>query len=81
VQVDHRDYVLGQLHAARIGAGIHYPTPIHFTGAFAYLGHRPGAFPVAEGLARRILSLPLFPGITAGQQERVAEVLAAAVAR
>jgi dTDP-4-amino-4,6-dideoxygalactose transaminase len=70
--------VLARLHAAGIGAGIHYPHPVHLLGAYADLGHGPGDFPVAEAAAGEILTLPLFPGITAAQQERVAaEVLAA----
>jgi dTDP-4-amino-4,6-dideoxygalactose transaminase len=73
-----RDAVLARLHAAGIGAGIHYPHPVHLLGAYADLGHGPGDFPVAEAAAGEILTLPLFPGITAAQQERVAaEVLAA----
>jgi len=64
---------------AGIGAGIHYPTPVHLTGAFAGLGRGPGSFPVSERMANEILSLPLFPEITPEQQERVVEVLAAAV--
>ena len=78
VQVPERDRVLAELHAAGIGAAVHYPTPIHLTGAFPDLG-KAGDFPVAEALAQRILSLPLFPTITAGQQERVVEVLTRAV--
>jgi dTDP-4-amino-4,6-dideoxygalactose transaminase len=79
VRVAERDRVLSELHAAGIGAGIHYPTPVHLTGAFAGLGHGPGAFPVAERMGGEILSLPLFPEITPGQQKRVVDVLAAAV--
>ncbi|GAA3458430.1 DegT/DnrJ/EryC1/StrS family aminotransferase [Saccharothrix longispora] len=79
VRVAERDRVLKALHAAGIGAGIHYPTPVHLTGAFAGLGHAPGDFPVAEATAGEILSLPLFPEITAAQQERVVEALAEAV--
>jgi dTDP-4-amino-4,6-dideoxygalactose transaminase len=67
--------VLKELHAAGIGAGIHYPVPVHLTNAFAGLGHAPGAFPVAERTARELLSLPLFPEITPEQQERVVSVL------
>jgi dTDP-4-amino-4,6-dideoxygalactose transaminase len=78
VQVPDRDRILSQLHAAGIGAGIHYPTPIHLTGAFADLG-KAGDFPVAELLAERILSLPLYPEITATQQERVVAALSKAV--
>lgn len=81
VQVDRRDEVLAELNRAGIGAGIHYPTPVHRTGAFAGLGLGVGAFPVSEAMGERILSLPMYPGITAEQQERVAEVLTAAVAR
>lgn len=79
VLVPERDRVLGELHAAGIGAGIHYPTPVHLTGAFDYLGQPRGAFPHAEDRANRQLSLPIFPEITAAQQERVAEVLTGAL--
>jgi dTDP-4-amino-4,6-dideoxygalactose transaminase len=68
VRVPRRDHVLTQLNAAGIGAGIHYPVPIHLQGAFARLGHQRGDFPVAEAAADEILSLPLFPGITPEQQ-------------
>jgi len=77
--VPDRDRVLKELHAAGVGAGIHYPIPVHLTSAFAGLGYAEGAFPVAERAAREILSLPLFPEITQEQQERVVSVLAAAL--
>ena len=73
-----RDELLGRLTAAGIGAGIHYPAPVHLTPAFADLGFGRGAFPVAERLAHEILSLPMFPGITRGQQERVVAALTGA---
>ena len=80
VRVPERDRILAHLAAAGIGAGIHYPTPIHLLGAFAHLGHRRGDFPVAERAADEVLSLPLFPGITVGQQERVVDELRRALA-
>jgi dTDP-4-amino-4,6-dideoxygalactose transaminase len=80
VRVADRDAVLARMNGAGIGAGIHYPVPVHATGAFADSGYRPGDFPVTERAAQEILSLPMFPGIIPAQQERVAEVLAAAVA-
>jgi dTDP-3-amino-3,4,6-trideoxy-alpha-D-glucose transaminase len=46
-----------------IGAGRHYPQPPHLTEAYARLGYRRGAFPVAEALAEECLSLPIYPGI------------------
>lgn len=79
VRVPRRDRVLERLIGAGIGASIHYPTPIHLQGAFRDLGHGPGDFPVAERAADEVLSLPLFPGITATQQEEVVRGLAAAL--
>jgi dTDP-4-amino-4,6-dideoxygalactose transaminase len=79
VRVADRDRVLAALHAAEIGAGIHYPNPIHRLGAFRFLGHGPGDFPRAEKAADEMISLPIFPGIRPEQQERVVAVLAAAV--
>ncbi|WP_433083966.1 DegT/DnrJ/EryC1/StrS family aminotransferase [Dactylosporangium sp. CA-052675] len=73
-----RDEVLARLNAAGIGAGIHYPYPIHLTPAFAGLGHAKGSFPHAEQAAVEILTLPLFPQITPDQQEIVVEALRAA---
>jgi dTDP-4-amino-4,6-dideoxygalactose transaminase len=58
-----------------IGTGRHYPEPIHLTAAYADLGHGPGDFPVAEGLAREVLSLPIFPGIAEAQQQAVVEAV------
>jgi dTDP-4-amino-4,6-dideoxygalactose transaminase len=71
VRVPERDRVLAALQAAGIGASIHYPTPVHLTGAYRGLGYGPGAFPVAEAAADEILTLPLYPHITPAQQERV----------
>ncbi|NVM94407.1 DegT/DnrJ/EryC1/StrS family aminotransferase [Arthrobacter wenxiniae] len=80
VQVDGRDRVLEAMHKSGIGAGIHYPTPVHLTKAFSYLGRGMGDFPVAETAAGRILTLPIFPHVTAEQQERVVASLRHAVA-
>jgi len=79
VRVPERDRCLAALHASGVPAGIHYPTPIHLTGAFAGLGYGRGDFPVAEAAADEILSLPMHPHLTIAQQERVAEALAAAL--
>ena len=81
VQVDDRDGVRAKLDEAGIGTGIHYPVPIHMHAAYAHLGYKPGAFPVAERMAGRILSLPMFPEITVEQVDYVAEHLTKAVAR
>lgn len=79
VRVPDRDRVLARLTADGIGAGVHYPIPLHLQGAFAHLGHRRGDFPVAERAAAELLSLPLFPHITGEQQAQVAAALRAAL--
>ncbi|CAM3183744.1 dTDP-3-amino-3,6-dideoxy-alpha-D-galactopyranose transaminase [Arthrobacter ulcerisalmonis] len=81
VRVDDRDAVLAELQAEGIHAGIHYPIPVHLSGAYEGDGWAAGSFPVTEHAAGRILSLPIFPHITVAQQERVAEVLIKAMNR
>ncbi len=71
VQVEDRAQLQRKLSDAGIGTGIHYPVPLHLTKAYEELGFRVGDFPVAEKAAAHILSLPMFPGLTSEQQERV----------
>nr|MBA2628209.1 DegT/DnrJ/EryC1/StrS family aminotransferase [Gemmatimonadales bacterium] len=58
-----------------IGAGIHYPIPLHLQPAYASRGIARGTFPVTETLAGRIVSLPMFPELSAAQIARVVEVV------
>jgi len=81
IRVPERDRVLDELHAAGVGAGVHYPVPMHLQGALADLGYGPGSFPVTEAAAKEILSLPIYPGITASEQEFVAEAMRKALGR
>jgi dTDP-4-amino-4,6-dideoxygalactose transaminase len=75
VQVPHRDRVLDGLQATGIGAGVHYPIPVHLQGAYESLGHKEGDFPYAERLAKRCLSLPLFPELEEDQIAAVVDAL------
>lgn len=75
IRVPRRDDVLRRLQDERIGAGIHYPVPVHLQPAFRHLGYGPGDFPVAEAAAGQLLSLPLYPQITREQQVRVADAV------
>jgi len=63
------------LHAQGIQTGIHYPTPVHLLPAFADLGYARGEFPHAEQAANEVLSLPMFPELTAEQCEVVARAV------
>lgn len=75
VRVPNRDAVLAGLHERGVGAGVHYPVPMHLQGALSHLGYRPGDFPVTERVAGEILSLPIYPGITEVQQQYVVDSL------
>jgi dTDP-4-amino-4,6-dideoxygalactose transaminase len=70
-----RDRVRSELHAAGIQAGIHYPIPVHLQPAYANLGYRRDDFPESERAADEVLSLPLYPEMTAGALERVARAV------
>jgi dTDP-4-amino-4,6-dideoxygalactose transaminase len=59
-----------------IQAARHYPEPAHLSPAYRHLGFAPGDFPVAEALAREGLSLPLYPGISQEQLDRVCGAIA-----
>ena len=71
VRVAERELLQKDLAAAGIGTGIHYPIPLHLAKAYEALGFRHGDFPVAEQAASQVLSLPMFPGLSLEQQERV----------
>jgi len=60
---------------AGVGAGIHYPIPVHMQPAFKDLGYAAGDFPVTEAFARETISLPLFPEMTGEQVETVCGAL------
>src|ERR1019366_2886031 len=75
VQIRNREALQNHLGKAGIGTGIHYPVPLHLQKAYQDLGYRLGDFPVSENAASKILSLPMFPGLTYEQQERIAHTV------
>jgi dTDP-4-amino-4,6-dideoxygalactose transaminase len=80
VRVAERDRVRARLQAAGVGTAIHYPAPVHRQPAYqqgAAIGHD---LAETDRLAGEILSLPMYPTLTVGQAQRVAEALTAALA-
>src|SRR5215207_1810437 len=75
VRTRHRDQLLAACRAAGIGAGVHYPVPLHLQPAWRHLGHAHGDLPVTEAWAAECLSLPLYPELTEARQDRVIEVV------
>jgi dTDP-4-amino-4,6-dideoxygalactose transaminase len=75
VQVDDRDRVRRALADAGVETGLHYPVPLHLQDAFGHLQLGPGSFPVTEAVARRLLSLPMYPHLTPAQIDYVCDAL------
>ncbi|MCJ1684545.1 DegT/DnrJ/EryC1/StrS aminotransferase family protein [Rathayibacter sp. VKM Ac-2928] len=79
VRTPERERLRAALAEAGVATGVHYPTPVHLLAPFLPASGRPRPLPRAEAFAGQLLTLPLFPGITAAQQEYVAESLIAAL--
>jgi dTDP-4-amino-4,6-dideoxygalactose transaminase len=71
IRAQKRDELISFLAKRDIICGIHYPIPIHLQKAYRYLGSQKGSFPVSEGCARELVSLPMFPELTDEQIEYV----------
>ena len=76
VRTAFRDELQKHLAAASVGTGIHYPVPVHLQKAYSAMGWKKGDFPVAEEAADQILSLPMYAGLQAFDQQRVVEAVA-----
>ena len=77
IRTDDREEMMNHLKRAGIGTGIHYPIPLHLQKAYESLNYSLGDFPAAERAAAEIISLPMFPQLTARQQALVAEEILA----
>ena len=66
-----RDEVSAQLDRAGIPSVSYYAVPLHLQPVFSGLNHKPGDFPITERVANQCLSLPMSPGITVEEQERI----------
>lgn len=75
VQHEQRDALARHLAERGIQTVVNYPVALPFLPAYSRLGHRPADFPVAHRHQSRILSLPIFPEITAAQMQAVAEAI------
>jgi len=75
IQVDHRRGVFDGMREAGIGVQVHY-VPVHHHPISADLGLQRGDLPVCDAIYSKLLSLPIFPGLTDADQDRVVATLA-----
>lgn len=75
IRAPKRDAMLKHLQAHGIGAGVHYPVPVHLQPATRAAGYPAVSLPVTERIAREVVSLPLYPELTAEQIAFVAQTV------
>ena len=79
VQVENREAVQEALRREGIPTAVHYPIPLHLQPVFAGLNLTEGSFPVAESVAKRVLSLPMHPYLTEDEMVRIAAAVKEAI--
>ena len=75
IRCNERDRLEEYLNTKGIGTNKHYPIPIHMQGCYKDLGYREGDFPIAEGISRTELSIPLYYGMTDEETDYVIDVI------
>ena len=71
VLVENRKPFIDFLSERGVATGLHYPIPLHLQPVFSDLGHKAGAFPVAEQVTSRCVSLPMYPHMSESQVDYV----------
>ena len=71
IRCEERERLIEYLDERGIGTIIHYPIPPHLAEAYRYLGYGEGFLPVTEHLAKTVLSIPIYNGMTKEEQDYV----------
>ncbi|TLS50846.1 DegT/DnrJ/EryC1/StrS family aminotransferase [Paenibacillus antri] len=71
IEVSKREELSAYLNGGGVATGHYYPCPLHLQEAFASLGYKRGDLPVAEAASERTLALPMYPELTAEQQQYI----------
>lgn len=75
IRTPKRDALRDFLSKESIDSGIHYPIPLHLQEACKHLGYKSGDFPKSEECAKEVISLPLYPELKEGEQNKIANVI------
>jgi len=79
IRTQERDALAKALNAKGVQTGFHYPVPLHQQQCYADWGYAKGSLPVTERVSAEIVSLPMFPGLSLEQQQRVVAAIEASV--
>jgi len=75
IAVPEREKLMAHLEAKGVSARVYYPIPLHLQECNKDLGYKKGDFPVSEGLAQKVLSLPVYPELSEGEIEYIINVV------
>lgn len=75
IRCKERDALAEHLKSKGVDTIIHYPIPPHLSKAYAFLNIKEGSLPVTEEYAKSVLSIPMYNGISAEEQQRVIEAI------
>lgn len=75
IRTSKRDSIQNGLTKAGIASAIYYPVPLHLQESYKELGYKKGDFPVSEAAASDIISLPMYPELTAEQIDEVCKTI------
>lgn len=75
IQTDLRETFMDYLSKHEIQSLIHYPIPPHLQEAYSDLGYKVGDFPVSERLAERVLTIPLYNGMTKEEMDYLIQTI------
>ena len=75
IRCEERNRLMTYLGDNGVGTIIHYPVPPHLAEAYQYLGHKEGSLPITEHMANTVLSIPMYNGMTKGEQDYVIDVI------
>lgn len=75
IRCNERDELMQYLNEKGIGTIIHYPLPPHLQECYRYLGYRVGDFPITERLAKTVLSIPMYNGMTEQEQNYIIDAI------
>ena len=76
IRVADRDALRSHMSSRGIPTEVYYPSPLHLQPAFSYLGYRAGAFPESERASQEVVSLPIYPELTAEMLRAVVQSVA-----
>lgn len=75
IRCKERDELIAYLDEREIGTIIHYPIPPHLAEAYRHLGFKEGDFPMTERLAKEVLSIPMYNGMTEEEQTYIIDTI------